>query len=273
MLACHPGQGSFWLQKDGTRPFPHSHKRLYAGQAFNFESLPETNHAIQDDDLVKKSLAALAIFPFCATAQAEQPNLHGDIGTTGIGFHTSMPLSENFSARLGLGYLDHTRSGSTRDMNYRLKLTTNTYDALLDWYPSSDSSFRVTAGLAFNGNKIEARGEPNANGNYTLGGNTYRASTTGTIKGKVSFNRIAPYLGVGWGRGGEKEKGWSLSTDVGVLFQGSARASLTSGGCSAGTSVCERLNADLTRENSELRKDADRLKLYPVFRIGVSYKF
>lgn len=226
---------------------------------------------------MKKSLAALALtltpLAACAQALAQQPGLHGDIGTTGVGFHATIPLRENLNARLGLGYLGYSHEGSTRDMDYRLKLKANTYDALLDWYPSRESGFRITGGLAFNGNKIEARGEPDRNGNFTIGGNTYSAADVGAVKGKVSFNKIAPYLGNGWGRGGDKEKGWSFSTDVGVLFQGSARTTLRSSGCSAGAAVCGQFGADLARENQALRKEADRFKLYPVVRIGVSYTF
>lgn len=222
---------------------------------------------------MKKSLAALAILAAATAAHAQQPELHGDVGTTGVGFHATMPLNDNMNARLGLGYLGYSYKGSTSDMDYRLKLKANTYDALLDWYPSKDSGFRFTAGLAFNGNKIQARGEPDAGGNFNIGGNTYSAATAGAVKGKVSFNKIAPYLGVGWGRGAEKEQGWSFSTDVGVLFQGNARTSLSSSGCSAGAAVCSQLSADLARENRELRKEADRFRLYPVVRIGVSYKF
>jgi opacity protein-like surface antigen len=227
---------------------------------------------------VKKSLAALATIAATIAAispivHANEAGLHGDVGTTGVGFHATMPLRDNMNVRLGLGYLGYSYNGSTRDMDYRLKLTANTYDALLDWFPSKDSSFRITTGLAYNGNKIEARGEPDANGNFTIGGNTYSAASAGAVKGKVSFNKIAPYLGIGWGRGGEREKGWSFSTDIGVLFQGSAKTSLSSSGCSAGTAACAQLNADLARENRDLRKEADRFKLYPVVRVGVSYKF
>lgn len=226
---------------------------------------------------MKKSLAALAFlsaFPAAALADPLSPaGLQGDIGTTGVGFHATIPLRENLNARLGLGYLGYSYDGSTKDMDYRLKLTANTYDALLDWYPSKGSSFRVTTGLAFNGNKIDARGAPDANGNYTINGNSYSAASVGAVKGKVTYNKIAPYLGIGWGRDRQDEKGWSFSTDVGVLFQGSAHTSLRSSGCSAGGPECARLNADLAGENRELRKEADRFKFYPVLRVGVSYKF
>ncbi|HEY8606006.1 MAG TPA: hypothetical protein VIM12_02680 [Noviherbaspirillum sp.] len=208
-----------------------------------------------------------------ASANADDLGLQGDIGTTGVGFHATIPLRENLNARLGLGYLGYSYDGNTRNMDYRLHLKANTYDALLDWYPSKESAFRVTAGLAYNGNKIEAHGAQGAGGSYRLGGGTYDAAAVGEVRGRVSFNKIAPYLGIGWGRGSRDEKGWSFSTDIGVLFQGNAKTSLSSSGCSASTAVCGQLAADLARENRELRKEADRFKVYPVLRVGIGYTF
>lgn len=206
-------------------------------------------------------------------AKMDDFDVTGAIGTTGIGFYTTIPLRPNLNARLGTGYLGYTYSGRTRDMEYDLKLTANTYDALLDWYPSRESAFRLTAGLAYNGNKIDVDARPNASGSYTIQGHTYDAASVGKVDGKVDFNKVAPYLGIGWGRSAGKEKGWSFSTDVGVLLQGSPRTSLRSSGCSAPEAVCREFANDVARENAALRDEVSKFKVYPVLRVGISYKF
>lgn len=197
----------------------------------------------------------------------------GAVGTTGIGFHTTIPLRPNLNARLGMGYLGYTYSGRTRDMDYDLKLTANTYDALLDWYPSKDSAFRLTTGLSYNGNKIDVHARPNASGAYTIQGRSYDAASVGKVNGNVDFNKIAPYLGIGWGRPSTKEKGWSFSTDVGVMLQGAPKTSLSSSGCTASESVCREFSNDVARENAALRDEVNKFKVYPVLRVGISYKF
>ncbi|WP_323744954.1 hypothetical protein [Noviherbaspirillum malthae] len=224
---------------------------------------------------MKKTFAAFGLIAGLMMTGASHADVGvaGEIGTTGIGFHASIPLQPNLNARLGLGYLGYSYSGSTSDMNYELKLKANTYDALLDWYPSADSSFRLTTGLAYNGNKIDVDGQANAAGNYTVNGRSYSAGAVGQVNGKVSFNKVAPYLGIGWGRPSSKEKGWSISTDIGVLLQGSPRTSLSNSGCTASASVCSQFANDLARENEQLRDEVKRFKAYPVLRIGVSYKF
>lgn len=225
---------------------------------------------------MKKTFAAFGLFAsLVTTANAQTPDvgLAGEVGTTGVGFHASIPLNPSFNARFGLGYLGYSTSGNTRDMDYNLQLKANTYDALLDWYPSKNSAFRLSTGLAYNGNKIDVNAKPNATGSYTIGGNVYDVDDVGSVTGKVSFNKVAPYFGIGWGRPSKEEKGWSFSTDVGVLLQGSPKTMLTSTGCGAAASVCRRLANDLARENEALRDEVGRFKLYPVLRVGVSYKF
>lgn len=210
---------------------------------------------------------------FAAGSAFAQVDVTGDVGTTGIGVHGSFPLRPDLNLRLGMGYLGYSYSGSTRDLDYDLKLKSNTYDALVDWFPKQDSAFRLTAGLAYNGNKIEAKARSNAAGTYTIGGNTYNAADVGMVEGKVGFNKLAPYLGIGWGRPTPKDKGWAFSTDVGVLFHGSPKTSLTSSGCTASTAVCSQFASDVARENAALRDEVSRLKVYPVLRVGVSYRF
>lgn len=225
--------------------------------------------------MVKKIFAmcvGLMVWLIAVGAHAEV-SVVGELGTTGVGGHAVIPLRPNLQARVGLGYLTYSYSGSTRDMKYGLSMKTNTYDALLDWYPKQDSSFRVTAGLAYNGNKIDVQAHPDAAGNYTVGGNTYDATSMGKVTGRVDFGKAAPYLGVGWSSRVSAEKGWSFSSDVGVLFQGAPRSTLQSSGCSAPQQVCGRFASDLARENVALADEVGRFKAYPVLRVGISYKF
>jgi hypothetical protein len=198
----------------------------------------------------------------------------GEIGTTGAGLHVAVPLASDFGVRLGMGQqLGYSYKGGTRDLDFDFRLKGKTYDALLDWYPSKDGTFRVTAGVAYNGNSIAGSARANSAGSYAIQGNTYNAASAGSIDSRIDFKKMAPYLGIGWGRSVEKDKGWSFSSDIGVMFQGSPRTSLTSSGCTAGAAVCNQLASDIGRENAALSQEANKLKLYPVLRIGVSYKF
>jgi hypothetical protein len=247
------------------------HRKFFPGE----KNILFTYHSIQRNETVRKNFAALGLIAAtlaAANAHADV-NVIGEVGTTGVGFHASVPLRPDLNARFGTGYLNYKYNGSTRSLDYDLKLKANTFDALLDWYPSRDSIFRLSAGLAYNGNKIDVNARPNVAGAYVLQGNVYNAASVGTVQGKVEFNKVAPYFGVGWGRPSEKENGWSFSTDMGVLFQGSPKTTLTSSGCSAPAAMCNQLAADIAQENKALNDEASKFKFYPVLRVGVSYKF
>lgn len=204
-------------------------------------------------------------------APAMDMGLSGDIGTTGAGLHLTIPAFKDVNARFGFNALNYKYSSSTSNVNYDIKLKLQTFDALLDWYPMS-GNFRLTGGLVHNGNKISVSAKSNSAGSYTLNGNTYTASQAGNIDGTVDFRSVAPYLGMGWGNAIAK-KGWEFTSDLGLMAQGSPHSTLTSSGCTASVQLCNQLANDVAAENASLNDKMDGYKLFPVVRIGVSYKF
>jgi hypothetical protein len=233
-------------------------------------------HCSKEELPVKKSLAACGLIMSAMTAvaaHAQTGGVSGDVGTTGIGFHVSVPLRPQLAARVGMGYLDYSHGGSTGSLDYDMGLKARTYDALLDWYPIEHNRFRLTAGVVYNGNQVDLQARPNAADNYTFQGNSYSAAMVGKVTGKVSFGKVAPYLGIGWGKSAGNDRGWSVSTDLGVMLQGSPKTSLSSSGCNAGAAACSRFASDLAQENVALSSDMSRYKVYPVLRIGFSYQF
>jgi len=217
--------------------------------------------------------AVLACFSIPAVAEdvsAANIGISGMTGTSGIGFYVSVPLLQTLNARFGANYFNYNMNGSTSDMDYRYKLKLNTVDALADWHPM-ENGFRVSAGVLWNGNKIDARAKASG-GFYELQGNKYDASLAGDLKGRVKFNDVAPYLGIGWGSA-PRAKGWSFSGDLGVIFQGSPSVSLQNQNCQLGAGLCAQLQDDLEKERKELEDDVKNFRYFPVIRLGVGYRF
>jgi hypothetical protein len=194
-----------------------------------------------------------------------------DLGTTGLGLHGTTPLAAQLNARFGVNFASYSYDGNTSDVEYDFKLKLATADLLLDYHPF-DSGFRISGGAVYNGNKIEARAKPNAEGTYDINGNTYTASEVGALSGKIDFRKAAPYLGIGWGNV-LKQTGWGVGLDLGVAFQGSPKTMLASTGCRASAADCARLARDVAEENARLADEVSDFKVYPVIRVGVSYRF
>jgi hypothetical protein len=221
---------------------------------------------------MKKGFIAVGLmagFFAAGVAQAEVA-VTGDLGTTGVGVHLSVPVQPNVNARFGVNAMNYSYSDNTSDVDYDFKLKLQTFDALLDWFPAG-GGFRLSGGVVYNGNKVDARARSNSTGSYTFNGRTYTAADAGTVNGRIDFRKVAPYLGIGWGNALAKDKGWGFSADLGVLFQGAPRTSMTSSGCTLPD--CSQLQSDITAENRKLNDEVDSFKAYPVIRFGVSYKF
>lgn len=216
--------------------------------------------------IVSILLATLA----AGTVQARDIAATVDLGTTGLGLHLTTPLAAKLNGRVGVNLASYSYDGNTSDMEYDFKLKLKTVDALLDYHPF-DGVFRVTGGVVYNGNSIAARAKPNG-GTYIVNGRPYPASAVGDLSGKIDFRKAAPYLGIGWGNA-VKAEGWSVGLDLGVNFQGSPKTQLASNNCTAPSLVCGQLARDVAAENEELAEEVKDFKLYPVVRLGVSYRF
>lgn len=195
-----------------------------------------------------------------------------EAGTTGAGAHLSVALHERLNARVGFNYLNYNFAGDTTDAEYDFDMKLQTFDLLLDWFPTA-SQWRISTGAVLNGNEIRAVAKPAANGSYQFQGNTYDGARAGRIDGNVTFRKVVPYLGLGWGNAVAMNKGWGLSGDLGVLFQGTPETTLVNTGCTAPAAMCAGLAASVAKESSKLNDEVKDFKFYPVIRLGVGYKF
>lgn len=216
------------------------------------------------------ALAGLVASLTFGPAHAEA-GITASAGTTGAGLHLSVEVAERMNARFGLNGLSYSRDGNTNNVDYDFRLKMATVDALVDYFPT-DGGFRFSGGVVYDGNKIDANGRP-ANGTYSLNGHLYPAAAVGSLNGQIEFRKAAPYLGIGWGNAVSKEKGWGFSSDIGVLFQGTPQSALINRGCTATSSVCTQIAADVAVENRSLQDEVSKFKAFPVLRVGVSYMF
>ncbi len=215
--------------------------------------------------------AALAVFP--AISNAEGMALAGKLGiTTGYGVELIMG-GNNLSGRLGYNNYNYNKTGNASSMDFNFKLKLKSVSALGDWYPF-EGKFRISGGIYNNKSKIEMTAVPGAGSNYTINGQTYPATTAvNSLQGRISFNPTAPYLGIGWGNPVAKGKGWGMVSDIGVIFQGAPKYSL-SVTCAAGFAGCAQLQADVAAEQTKQQTDLNNsFRKWPVISMGLTYQW
>jgi hypothetical protein len=232
-------------------------------------------------------MATAAIAPLSAQtnpAPAEE-KIHriaigGELGTTGYGPVLMYSINRYLTVSGGHSWLDVDESFSTEadagetdlegQLDVKLKLS-NTY-LQLNLHPFA-GSFRLSAGAydsdnTLSGSASAAVGDPNRT--FDIGNNTYRLGDLKTIEyeGKLG-DGISPFASLGWSKEAVK-KGVGLSLDFGVIFTGTPTVDIRATG-----SVQNNLQfiADVAKEKAEAQKDLESLKVYPVAKISLFYRF
>jgi hypothetical protein len=210
-----------------------------------------------------KIFVAVAMAATAFSAQAAGVGVKA--GTTGIGADVGMNLAPTLDARIGYSYFSwktHYKS----DVNYDAKLRLSNLNALLDFSPFP-GAFRFSGGLIANGNKADL----NSTGNtFQVNGTTYNSnnvSLNGTVK---SGRSIAPYFGIGYGN--VARAGVNFYFDLGIMFMGSPKVSLSSS-CNLSAAQCAQLRNDLNAEQGRIEDDLKKYRYFPVANIGLTIGF
>ncbi|MFH2139193.1 MAG: hypothetical protein ABII63_00190 [Pseudomonadota bacterium] len=222
--------------------------------------------------LKRTALAVLVIaaLPMQAYADEGKFRLDAHASLLGLGLELAAPLSEKYTARVGFNTLKLSGNTDSGGLSYKGDLKLSSVTALMDWRPWNGVT-HLTAGVIFNSNKLELNATATSGTVYSINGFNYTAATGDAINTTVDFNKVAPYLGIGWS-GQPKKKGFSFSSDIGILFQGSPKATVTATGAwtAAGGKTVTDLVADA---QSQLNSDLSNFKYYPVVSIGIGYTF
>jgi len=220
---------------------------------------------------MKKTAQAVLLagmFASSAASYADSGVVAGvHLGLLGPGLDLAFGISDKVDARLGFNSFTYGQDGAESDIDYEMDLKLRTLFAQLDWHPAGGRFF-LAGGLYYNGNKLEGTAKPSLT--YDIAGATYTASDVGELTTEITFNSMAPYLGLGWGSPVLNQEGLSFRLDMGVLYQGSPNADLTASGPLASDPTFQ---ANLEEEEKELQDAIDDFKWYPVVQLGVSYAF
>lgn len=206
--------------------------------------------------------------PALADLERRGPTLSIKAGTNGLGAEVTYGLSHIVRVRGGVYGFKAGFDTTTRDLDYDMDLRLLTGGGYLDIHPFK-GRFRLTAGLLYNGNRLNTLGTVRTE--LLFGDNTFTPAQVGSLDGSVEFNTLAPYAGIGWGSPLTREGNWAFEADIGVLFQGRPDVTLRSieGELSDTTVLLDAL----AREEMSLEDELKIFRFYPVVSLGVGYTF
>ncbi|WP_104547090.1 hypothetical protein [Chroococcidiopsis sp. TS-821] len=203
--------------------------------------------------------------------------LGGKVSSLGVGIEGVGAISPNFNGRLGFNYLGFSGGFTQNQIDYDGDVQLLNATGMLDWFPSSSSGFRVTGGLLYQNNRVDAIARPAEV--LEIGGFEFPLAAVGQLEGSLTFpNTIAPYIGIGYGNPVRRGSAFSFNIDLGVLFAGSPQADLQASGpvvdIITGIPVLNNLLEDaIAQEEQDIEDNLSWLGVYPVISIGVSYQF
>lgn len=216
--------------------------------------------------------AALVAGPMAYAGETGGVAVELKAGTLGGGVEVNYAVSPKFTVGLGLNKFTRSFSDTTDGIDYDVDMNLQSLALLASFHPF-EGAFRLTAGVMSNGNELSMKAKPTT-ATYDIGGTPYNASEVGSLEGTVDFNAMAPYLGFGWGK--SPEKGFGLTLDIGVLFQGAPNVSFEADGAITDPSspaYDPQFLADLKKEEANAEDDIKGFTAYPVMSLGLNYRF
>ena len=206
------------------------------------------------------------------------------ISLLGIGGEAALALSKRINVRGGFNGFGYSHSFDKDGINYAARLAFRSGEAHLDVFPFA-GGFHVSPGLLFyNGNHIDAGAGVPPNQTFTLGGATYRSSATDPVSGtaKLEFNKVAPTFLIGFGNLiPRNRRRFSFTTEFGIAYTGSPRASLNLKGTACGVPVAICVNAatdpivqsNVQSEVVKVNHDVSGVKVWPLASFGFGVNF
>ncbi len=214
-------------------------------------------------------LLCIVLLSFNSVTFAEGIAVGGRVGTLGVGGEIIVGVLPTLNGRLGIHKFKYSYDGTESDVDYDIDLNLDSWNALLDWYVLN--AFHLTGGFLSNNNTLDVSANLKPEESYTIGDVEFSSNQIGTLTGSLDFENTAWYLGIGWGNPVEKNSRLSINFDLGVVFQGSPRTTLSAtGGILSDNDIFKE---NLKKEESDLENEIDAFKYYPVLSLGIALRF
>jgi hypothetical protein len=160
-------------------------------------------------------------------------------------------------------------------IDYQAEVDFNSLSVIAN-YHHWQNGFRLRSGVYLNNNEIKLNANYTAASGEVIGNKEFGGAKI-DIDGKLSFERISPYAGIGYGSKPFGDNNLSLDIDVGIM-RSPVNVQLTGACFAEDTSegnVCEvhDFDTELANEQKNLTESLEGIDFYPVISLGVSYRF
>lgn len=214
---------------------------------------------------MKKILLSLCL-PLALFASDDSKNLvYSTVGTTGIGVGYSYSINDKFAIRADLNYIGFGVNKDINDLNADSDLSMFNFGVFADYSPFN-SGFFLSVGALIGDNSLKSTIKPSGNlTTITINGKNYNYDITqDKLEFEAKYDTFRPYVGLGYK---SQSRGFGFFADAGLAY-GKAKASYK---------VTENLGNlagnDIKKEFDDFQNDLNDYKVFPILKIGISYRF
>lgn len=207
------------------------------------------------------AIAASAAF-VCMPASAGE--VFAGLGTTGVELGYAAKLAPPVGFHVDAEFLNLKRKFEDNGATYDTKLKFSSLGLYGNLFLTD--SFRITGGAVMGSRKVAGTGVTTG-GTVTINGVSYPVAAGETVTVDAKFPSVSPYLGLGFGHSTASD-GLGFYFDLGAVF-GRPKAKLTP---SAGL-LAQAGQANVDAEQAKLQDKMDKLRVYPVVKLGLSFGF
>ena len=215
------------------------------------------------------SAATLMMLACNSYAYDKKVSVSAIAGTTGFGadaswrFHENLAVTARYTDGLSLD-TDFDDDG----VNYNADFDMKASSLKMDYFPFGGSFF-LSAGIMMPDIEANVVGTPDNGSTYEFNNRTYTAAEIGSVVGTATVSDgTQPYVGLGWRS--SHESGFSFFSEFGVVATNIDVSLSTTNGFE---NIDPRLQQDIRAEEQKLKDDIDKLPVFPVAVLGVTYTF
>jgi hypothetical protein len=207
----------------------------------------------------------------------------------GLGGEVAVKVTHSSNIRGGFNVIGYSRGFAYNGISYSADLRWISAEAHYDWFPSSHfaRTFHLSPGLMiYNDNHINATASIPGGDGFTLNGVSYTSDPSAPVSGtgKLSFNKAAPTIMVGFGNlvPRNKRKHFSFNVEGGIAYQGAPKIGLSLTGMACQNTplgnTCYNIATNSTvqsnvqGEQKVISNDLSPFKAYPLFAVTFGYR-
>lgn len=212
------------------------------------------------------SVVAVVGFAMFAASAVQAQEVYGNIGTEGVGAGVGYSFLSRGNVRAEFNGVSFAHGFNAGDVHYDGKLKLYHGGLYADFFPlPSITGIRFTAGVLIGGDNLSGDAT-SMSGTYTINGVT--VPTNGEkIHAEAKFPTVRPYVGFGFGHN-PLSRGLSMTFDAGVAF---GKPKLTYDVPADIVAAAGQANVDA--EQASLQDKVNKVKVYPIVKIGLTYRF